>query len=465
MHKDYSLIHRTKYVIIILLLAHLAAAFDRPNILFIAVDDLRPEILEYGREGMVTPNMDRLSRQSLLFERAYCMVPTCGASRASLMTGIRPARERFKSYRVYASEDAPGITTLNTHLKANGYHTVSLGKVFHHQDDNEIGWSESPWRPGGNPYANPENAKSLNGSKNGQPFEREDVQDNAYRDGNLAEKAVEVLQRLSKEEQPFFLSVGFFKPHLPFVAPERYWALYDEKIELPDNYYAPENAPEDAMHPWGELRQYAGIPKTGILPVEQAKTLIHGYRACVSFTDAQIGNVLDELETLGLRENTIIVLWGDHGWSLGEHTLWCKHCCFENALRAPLMVAAPMIEGFEGGKQTGALTEFIDIYPTLCDLTGIDRPDHLEGKSLVKVLRDPKNNHKEFAISRFQSGDTIRTDRYRYTQYTTSNGKLTSRMLYDHERDPEENINIADNPENAELVQNLSTLLEENMGR
>lgn len=443
-----------------------AGTDGKPNILFIAVDDLRPEILSYGREGMVTPNLDRLASESLLFERAYCMVPTCGASRASLMTGIRPARDRFTSYRVYASEDAPGITTLNTHLKNNGYHTVSLGKIFHHADDNEHGWSEPPWRPTGNQYRNPQKSQvKMEGYKNGLPYEREDFPDADYRDGALAEKAVEKLREAASRPEPFFIAVGFFKPHLPFVAPEKYWALYDGKVDLPDNYYAPENAPEDAMHDWGELRQYAGIPKKGILPGEQAINLIHGYKACVSFTDAQIGKVLDALEELGMRDNTIIVFWGDHGWNVGEHTLWCKHCCFENALNAPLLVSAPTVKGFKAGQRTLALTEFIDIYPSLCELAGIGKPGHLQGKSFIPVLVDPAQQHKEFAISRFQSGDSIRTGRYRFTEYRDNKGALTGRMLYDHRRDPDENVNIVDNPENADLVARLSEMLNENMGR
>ena len=445
--------------------ANLSAAPARPNILFIAVDDLRPEVLSFGREGMITPNLDRLAGESLLFERAYCMVPTCGASRASLMTGIRPAPDRFTSFKTYASEDAPGITTLNTQLKNNGYYTVSLGKIFHHRDDNEQGWSEQPWRPSGKAYMNPVNNDPAEGYKNGLPYEREDYPDDAYLDGATAGKAVEVLKQAAGRAEPFFLAVGFLKPHLPFIAPEKYWALYDGKVGLPDNYYAPENAPEEAMHNWGELRQYTGIPKNGNLPPEQAINLIHGYKACVSFTDAQIGRVLDALDDLGLRDNTIVVLWGDHGWNVGEHTLWCKHCCFENALNAPLLVSAPTMQGFKAGQRTGALTEFIDIYPTLCELAGIRQPAHLQGKSVVPLLADPTTPHKEFAISRFQDGDSIRTDRYRYTEYRDKKENLISRMLYDHHRDPDENVNISENPEHADLVTHLSVLLNEHKGR
>jgi len=446
-------------------LCAMATAADLPNVLFIAVDDLRPEIMSFGKKVMITPNLDRLANRSVMFQNAYCMVPTCGASRASLMTSIRPARDRFTSFKTYASVDAPGITTLNSHFKNNGYHTVSLGKVFHHPDDNEDGWSEKPWRPAGGQYANQKNKQPHDGSKNGTPYEREDVPDETYNDSTIATRAVEDLRRLSAKDKPFFLAVGFLKPHLPFIAPDKYWDLYDGQVTLPGNYYPPQNVPGEAMHTWGELRQYAGIPKQGILPEEQAQVLIHGYRACVSYTDAQIGRLLDEMDTLRLWDNTIVILWGDHGWSLGEHTLWCKHCCFENALRAPLLVSAPTLREFKGGQQTSALTEFIDIYPTLCELAGIAVPGHVQGKSFLKVLGDPQSAHKEFAISRFQDGDSIRTGRYRFTQYSTTAGKPVSRMLYDHLDDPEENINIAENPENKQLVDTLSKLLTENMGR
>ncbi len=447
-----------------------AAAAPQPNVLFIAVDDLRPQILSFGREKMVTPNIDRLAERGVHFRRAYCMVPTCGASRASLMTGLRPARNRFVNYQTYAEKDAPGIKTLNTHFKENGYYTVSLGKIFHHTIDNGQGWSELPWRPNGPTYKLRESLQKLRDNPRrrgrGPAFESADVPDNFYRDGQLADKAIEDLSRLAKQEQPFFLAVGFFKPHLPFVAPTRYWENYPlADVHLPDNYFVPKGAPPMAIHSSGELRAYADVPGQGPVEDEFARRLIHGYYACVSYTDAHIGRLLDQLDKLGVADNTIIVLWGDHGWNLGEHTLWCKHCCFETSMNAPLIVSAPMLEGMKTGAATTALTEFIDIYPSLCDLAGLPLPEHLQGESFVPVLNDPDASVKQAAIGRYGAGDTIRTAQYRFTLFEDRQGQPVGRMLYDHQEDPGENMNVAERPENAELVRQLTERLKAGMGK
>lgn len=444
----------------------LEAAEPRPNVLFIAVDDLRPQLACYGRREMVTPNLDRLAASGLLFERAYCMVPTCGASRASLMSGMRPKRQRFVSYTARADKDAQGIVTLNTHFKQNGYHTISLGKVFHFPQDNVHGWSEQPWRPDGVTYANPEHAAlakkraQQRGRKGrGPAFESADVPDETYRDGRLARKAVADLKRLKQMDKPFFLAVGFFKPHLPFVAPKKYWDLYPhEDIRLPANYSVPVDAPKEAIHTSGELRAYADVPRKGPVSDEFARNLIHGYKACVSYTDAQVGLVLDTLTQLDLEKNTIVVLWDDHGWNLGEHTLWCKHCCFETSMQVPLLVRAP---GIPGGRRTRGLTELIDIYPSLCELAGLPAPEHLQGTSFEPLLSDPDIPWKRSAIGRFQAGDTIRTDRYRFSEYTARDGKFLGNMLYNHEDDPAETRNISKQPDEVPRAKKLARQLHE----
>ena len=450
----------------------LASAAPKPNVLFIAVDDLRPQLGCYGHTEMHSPNIDRLAKRGVVFNRSYCMVPTCGASRASLMTGIRPARNRFVSYQTRADKDAPNAITLNTHFKNNGYYTVSNGKVFHHATDNAMGWSEPAWKPktGSISYHRPENqelhlkrGKELGRRGRGPAYEAADAPDEAYGDGMIARKAVEDLWRLSKRDEPFFLAVGFLKPHLPFVCPQKYWDLYPaDKIKLPATYHRPENAPDEAIHSFGEMRAYAGIPKKGPVSNETALNLIRGYYACVSFTDAQIGRVLDELDRLKLADNTVVVLWGDHGWNLGEHTLWCKHCCFETSMRAPLIVSAP---GMQRGKITQGLTEFIDIYPSLCELAGLEKPGHLEGQSFAPLLKNPAAKWKAFAIGRFGPGDTIRTDRHRFTEYRSRNDKPVARMLYDHDKDPDEDRNISELPGSAEAVEKLTRLLRENKGK
>jgi arylsulfatase A-like enzyme len=445
-------------------------AAEKPNVLFLVVDDLRPQLGCYGQKQMVSPNIDRLASQGVLFERAFCMVPTCGASRASLMSGIRPARDRFVNYMARADQDVPGATTLNTHFKNHGYYTVSNGKVFHYPQDNGYGWSEPAWRPkGGTQYALPEsvataqdNAKRSKGGR-GPAWESADVPDNTYGDGLVAEKTIADLKRLKELNQPFFLAAGFFKPHLPFVAPKKYWDLYDRaKIHLPQNYHRPKDAPDIAIHNSGELRAYAGIPPKGPVSDETALNLIHGYYACVSYTDAQIGKVLDELDRLGLADDTIVILWADHGWNLGEHTLWCKHCTFETSMHAPLVIRVP---GIQGGRRTRGLTEFIDIYPSLSELAGLPLPAHLQGTSFVPLLTDPDKPWKKTAIGRYGPGDTVRTDTQRFTEYTDNRGNPTARMLYDHALDPDENVNIAEVPENRQAVDQLTEQLHAGMGK
>ena len=462
-----------RFVLIAFLLVQSASlALAKPNVLFIAVDDLRPELGCYGKTHIKSPNIDKLAETGFVFERAYCMVPTCGASRASLMTGIRPARGRFYSYLASAQKETPGIMTLNTHFKNNGYHTVSNGKVFHHRNDNAQGWSEEVWRPKGNGigYRLEENQQiarqrsKMKGRKRGPPFESAEAPELDYPDGQIAAKAIDDLRRLKNKKEPFFLAVGFLKPHLPFVAPKKYWDLYDHNsIRLPSNYHHPKDAPKEAVHSSGELRAYAGVPAKGRVSDEMALNLIHGYYACVSFTDAQVGKVLDELEILGLAEDTIVILWGDHGWNLAEHTMWCKHSCFETSMHAPLIVRAPGVT--KPGQRTKALTEFIDIYPSLSELAGLPLPAHLQGKSFVPLLKDPSLAGKSAAIGRFGNGDTIRTDQFRFSEYTRKNGKFSSRMLYDHQKDSGENVNVSERNEQSETVKKLTAELHKGMGK
>lgn len=459
-------------LLMISLLAGSAWAAERaPNVLFIAVDDLRPQLGCYGNGRMHSPNIDRLAAQGIVFERAYCMVPTCGASRASLMTGIRPARNRFVNYLTWAERDAPGAATLNTHFRKHGYYTISNGKVFHHPTDRAEGWSEPAWRPKGVSTYQLAKSRAVAAKRlkqhgrrgRGPAHEAADVPDEAYADGKVVEKSIRDLRRLAKRKEPFFLATGFFKPHLPFVAPKKYWDLYDRaQIHLPQTYHRPKDAPDAAIHNWGELRAYADIPKQGPLSDEQARTLIHGYYACVSYTDAQIGKLLDELKRLGLADNTIVILWGDHGWNLGEHTLWCKHCCFETSMHVPLIVKAP---GIAGGVTTGCLTEFIDIYPSLCELAGLPLPNHLEGKSFVPLMKDQTLEWKKAAIGRYRNGDTIRTDQYRFSEYRGKGGKPSARMLYDHENDPQEDVNISELKASKDLVRQLAQSLRKGKGK
>ncbi len=431
---------------------------ETPNVLFIAVDDLRPELGCYGKTLIQSPNIDRLAAEGTRFDRSYCNIPVCGASRASLMTGLRPARNRFLTYLSRADEEAPGIMTLPGMFHQHGYHTISNGKIFHHDDDDEQSWDEI-WHPSsGSPswrdYALEENVLQDTSDRfRGPPFERADVPDATYKDGKIAEKTIQDLAMLKNLDRPFFLAAGFYKPHLPFNAPEKYWALYDGKVTLPDNPFPPENAPQEAMHNFGELRAYAGVPPEGPVTDDFARQLIHGYYACVSYTDAQIGKVLRELERLELDRNTIVILWGDHGWNLREHGLWCKHCNFETSLHTPLILKVP------GTRQVASNTEiveYVDIYPTLCELAGLDLPAHLQGKSFMDLLFDQEAESDGVAICQWYAGITTIREHWFYTEWVNDQDSAYARMLYDHRVDPGENVNISEREENGPVISDLS---------
>ncbi|MEI8289740.1 MAG: sulfatase [Verrucomicrobiota bacterium] len=442
-----------------------AADASRPNVLFIIVDDLRTELGCYGNKLIQTPNIDRLAAEGMRFERNYCQVPVCGASRASFLTGLPPTRSRFLDAVVEVDKDAPGVVTLPQHFKNQGYTTIGIGKIFHLVADSHQSWSEPAWRPNSLPkddwrnYLNPENIALKNKNNlNGPAFERADVPDNAYYDGQFADRAIARLKKLKEEPKPFFLALGLLKPHLPFNAPSKYWDLYPtNKISLAANPFRSYGAPDAAFHQWSELRSYLGIPKQGSLSEETARNLVHGYYAAASYTDALVGKVLAGLDQLGLRKNTIVVLVGDNGYLLGEHGMWTKHCNFEAALRVPLLISAP---GLPAGEKSDSLVQSMDIYPTLCELCNLPPPATLAGTSLVPVLRQPSEQPHQAVFSRWHDSDSVRTERFRYTEWTGKNGRITARMLYDHQQDSAENQNIAEQPEFAATVKELSALLK-----
>ena len=446
-----------------------ANAQQKPNVLFIAVDDLRPELGCYGQSHIQSPNIDKLAETGLTFNRSYCNIPVCGASRASILSGIRPNRNRFLNYSCRQDVDVPGVVSLPMHFKNNGFYTVSLGKVYHHSNDGKGSWSEKPWAPSGEwkgwqAYVLPESHRQIeprnNGNGiNGPSFEWPDGPDHIYPDGLIAEEAVRRLRNFKTTDQPFFLAVGFLKPHLPFNAPKKYWEMYDfDKIRLPDYMKKPLNAPDECMHNFGELRNYTDVPDQGELDEDFMRKLIHGYYACVSYTDAQIGKVLDELERLGLDEKTIVVLWGDHGWHLGEHGLWCKHCNFEKVLRTPLVLRAP---NKEKGIKTDALVEYVDVYPSLCELAGLSKPFHLQGRSFVPLAKNPELPWKDAVYSRWIRGETIITPTHTYTEwFDDKSGEMTANMLYNLEEDPDETVDVSGKGNNRDLVRNLSQKLQ-----
>jgi len=438
---------------------------EKPNILFIAVDDLRPELGCYGAEHIQSPNIDQLAADGTVFQRAYCNVPVCGASRASLLTGLRPAHKRFLNFMTRADKDAPEAISLPSYLKKNGYQTISNGKIYHHEHDDKDSWDEL-WRAESNSkswkdYALTQSLENETNTRGGSAYERADVEDDVYRDGKIAAKVIEDLRKLSQSDKPFFLGAGFIKPHLPFNAPEKYWKLYDGKVSVPYNNYAPENAPKQSLHNFIELRIYDGINKKGPVSDEMASNLIHGYYACVSYVDAQIGKVLDELERLELDENTIVVLWGDHGFNLLEHGLWCKTSSYETALHAPLIVKIP---GKNKVKATSEIVEYVDIYPTICELAGLDLPEHLQGDSFKNLLYKRKAKSDGIAIAQWKKGLTVIKDNYFYTEWIDDKDSSVARMLYDHQLDKDENFNISEHAQNKSVIEELRKEIRANRG-
>lgn len=444
---------------------------DRPNVLLILVDDLRPEINAYGTARAVTPHIDDLAAQGLLFERAYTQVAVCAPSRISLLSGLRPDTTGIRRLRTPLRSVMPEVTTLPQRFRESGYTTLSIGKVYHHQSDDRQWWSDEPVRPqssweglGDDGYLSPASIGVTDANTGrGPAYEAAAVPDTAYRDGKIANLAIEQLRRL--RDEPFFMAVGFFKPHLPFTAPQKYWDLYPpHEIELAPNPFPPEGVNRFSLTNFGELRGYALVPDEGAIPDSVARTLIRGYLAATSYIDAQVGRVLDELDRLGLRENTIVVFWGDHGWKLGEHGAWAKHSNFEIDTRVPLIMRAPGMRSV--GERTDALVETVDIYPTLAELAGLGSPPHLQGTSFVPVLEDPDRAWKTAAFSEYSRGPTlgksIRTDRYRYVEWQrVEDGEVVAREIYDHRVDSQENRNVAAESRYADAVDRLSRRLAE----
>ena len=484
---------------------------SKPNILFIAVDDLKPLLGCYGNTLVKSPNIDRLAKMATVFNKNYCQQAICGPTRASLMTGSRPDVTKIWNLTTQMRDANPNTLTLPQYLITQGYTTSGIGKIYHPSSAiggvDPVSWSipylkskESDFPaelglPANGQYqlpetkarmtpdiiaerkqqnkdlaANDENPKSIKGPST----ECIDVPDNAYQDGVNALLAKNQIIALSKSDKPFFMAVGFSKPHLPFVAPKKYWDLYNrEDMPIASFQEHSKNGPLIAYHQSGELRNYLDIPEYATLPadslriglkLEKQKELIHGYYAAISYMDAQVGILLNTLESLGILDNTIIALWGDHGWHLGDHDLWHKHTNFEEATRAPLIIAGP---GIKSGK-TNSLTEFIDVFPTICDLAGVTIPKNLDGKSLKPLMLNNKAKGKEYAISQYprklkkaemaklgysdakMMGYSLRTDQYRYTIWMNNfnskeafdESKVYASEMYDYVKDPLEKVNV-----------------------
>ncbi len=454
---------------------------QQPNILFICVDDLRPELGCYGSEFIKSPNIDRLAETGAVFTNHFVQVPTCGASRFSLLTGMLPKTKGHLSNeacRTFLSEqpetDVP--ETFIHQLKRNGYYTVGIGKISHYVDGLLYGYNDSvgteyelphswdemqlnngKWGTGWNAffgYADGENRQSMN--KQVKPYEMADVPDNGYPDGLIAEQALEKIKELAKNEKPFFLSVGFFKPHLPFNAPKKYWDMYNEsEIPVSPNPWIPDNINKESLHNSNEFNGYElGDEKAsldGPVSDEYARKLRHAYFACISYIDAQIGKLIDELEKQELAENTIVVIWGDHGWHLGDQLVWGKHTIFDRSLKSAFIINIP---GKTNGKTVEKIVSTIDIYPTVIELSGLQMQHQTDGKSLVPLLENPLAAWEDASYSYFKNGISLRTDQYRFTKFFRN--QKPEIELYDHQTDPNETRNIA--AEKPEIVEKLIPL-------
>ena len=439
----------------------------KQNILFISIDDFRPKISSYGETKMITPNIDKLASEGLQFNNAYTNIAVCGASRASLMTGIRPSLNRFNDFSTRAQVDTPQAISLNQLFMDNGYETISYGKIYHHSDDFQQHWSEKDKGQIQSDFQDPKSIERVNNAEKGEygnknlTYEYPDVDDYAYNDGKITQNAIHKLKVLKEDDQPFFMAIGYVSPHLPFIQPKKYWDMYDhDSIQLADNSYQPENSPFiaiEAQHNSAELRKnYLDIPAQGKLDDDLARNLIHGYYASVSYMDALIGELIKELDDLGLRDNTTIILWSDHGYFLGEHGFWCKHSTFHEAVKIPFIISSP---GYAKNQITDSFTELVDVYPTLCELANITPPTYIHGKSLTPVLKNPSIQLKDEIYTRYKQGEAVIDANYSYTEFYR--GKTyVGNMMYDMKTDLKQNIDISKTPANAKLVKMYSQKLK-----
>lgn len=492
-------------------------AQDKPNILFIAVDDLKPLLNSYGQSFMHTPHIDALANNGVLFTNAHCQQAVCGPSRASLLTGMRPDYTGVWDLKTRMRDINPDILSLPQYFKENGYTSVAIGKLYDprciDKDYDTPSWSipysisssyNYPREYGPmaiSRYAGKESKEIVeklkqeaieSGVKDINQYIKErykpstecvDLPDDAYLDGQVCNNALEYMEELSEQDDPFFLAIGFHRPHLPFAVPKKYWDLYDRnKVQLAEYQEAVKDGVDIAYHNHGELSSFTDIPTvesvsdifSNLLPEDKQRELIHGYYASVSFIDTQVGRITKRLKELGLDENTIIVLWGDHGWHLGDHALWHKHTNFEQATRVPFIISYPAIEKGEYNHPV----EFVDIFPTLCDASGLEIPTHLQGESLVPALEDLNFMVKEYAVSQFDRGHnhgySLRNDRYRFTIWMKDDYRsfmpfdkegILDCELYDYQEDPRETQNLYRSEQHHEIVKQMLGYFKEYVGR
>lgn len=482
----------------------------KPNILFISIDDLRPSLGVYGDSTVFSPNIDRLASEGMTFRQNFCQVAVCAPSRASLMTGLRPDSTRVWHLGDKFREINPYTVTMPQYFSKHGYYTINLGKIFHNYMPDSVSWDEPDLRP--SRYLKPnwlnrdgetfyiseavnlsqeikrdsllklKPKRYADGWNTGPAWEAADVHDTMYYDGAQTELAKKAMIRLAKKDQPFFMGLGFFRPHLPFAVPKKYWDLYDpDKIPKASNPNVPVNAPNFTMNSMYELRGYDGFKHIGhpqsnyqINP-DTARILKQGYYASVSYVDALLGDLFEHMKEIGIYENTIIILWGDHGWKLGDHNSWGKMTNYNIDLQVPMIIRYP--DQMNRGAQTFEITELIDMFPSLCEIAGIEIPDYMQGTSFVPLIEDPNRKWKAAAFSQFHRrpkvsadgkrymGYSITTKQYHYIEWYTWNPKIgtrgdfVDRELYDRIKDPNETLNIEKESSLNKTIEELSAQL------
>lgn len=433
------------------------------NVLFIIADDLNTNVGVYGHYLVKTPNIDRLAREGLLFRNAYSNFPVCGPSRASLMTGLYPSQSNLKALRTLVRERLPDVTTMSQNFMNNGYVAARIGKIYHYDNPNGIGTpghdDPSSWQHTINPIGRDKDEEdkiySLKPKQFGATLSwlAADGKDEEQTDGIVATETIKLLNQYAKDNKPFFLGVGFYKPHTPFVAPKKYFDMYPkDKIKIPEvsrEYLS--TLPVPTQEVLTRFKEQNNLSK------EHALSAIQAYYACISFLDAQVGRILDALEKNGLKENTIVVFTSDHGYHMGEHGYYQKKTLFENAAQVPLIISYPGQSS--KGKETNSFVELIDFYPTFSELAGITFPSFVAGKSMLPILRNPTLKIRESALTEIENGYTLRTENYRYTRWLADGNNMVE--LYDRKKDPAEMNNLARDSKYKNKIQKLENELAE----
>lgn len=451
--------------IAILLLLCCAAFAKKPNVLFIAVDDMNNDLGCYGHPTVKSPHIDRLAKAGTRFDKAYCQFPLCSPSRTSIMTGLRPDITRTFDLKYHFRKHLPDAVTLSQLFKNNGYHAARVGKIYHYGNPGEIGTNglddEASWTERLNPKGRDKAEENLltnhtpkRGLGSSLSFQRAEGADEEQTDGIVATETIRLLEK--HKDEPFFIAAGFYRPHCPYVAPKKYFDLYPiDKVSAPKGPFdETKNVPRAALSsttPW---------PWFGVT-AEQSRECLQAYYATISFVDAQVGRLLDAVDRLGLANNTIIVFWSDHGYHVGEHGLWKKQSLYEGSARVPMIISAPG-QKLKGGVSPRTV-ELVDLYPTLADLAGLKTPANLAGASLRPLLDKPDTEWARPAFTQVWrgsfAGHSVRTERFRFTEW--ADGKEGSE-LYDYNNDPGELHNLANDSNYAAHIAELKALIRKN---